>query len=56
MPRIFKPTTNDYKFTFHNFFKPIKSTMTDMPPLQSKCNRPLQMTFEDHLSPGLFSP
>ncbi len=49
MPHVFKPKKNGQEVEFQHFFKPAKGAMIDMPKLESQCNRPLQMTFEDHL-------
>jgi hypothetical protein len=49
MPHTFKPYCKNHEFHFNLFFKPVENTMINMPPLQSQCNRPLQMNFEDHL-------
>jgi hypothetical protein len=49
MPHTLNPYCRKHEFHFHHFFKPAELTMIDMPPLQSRCNRPLQMNFEDHL-------
>ena len=49
MPRTFKPQKNSQVVEFQQFFKPVQEAMIDMPKLESQGNRPLQMTFEDHL-------
>ena len=49
MPQALKPYCRKHEFHFHHFFNPAENTMMDMPPLQSRCNRPLQMSFADHL-------
>jgi len=54
MPYIFDPYSKGHGFKFNEFFKPVENTMTDMRPLQSQCNRPLQMSFEDHLKALVF--
>ena len=49
MPHTFKPHRKSPAVEFQQFFNPIQEAMTDMPALESQGNRPLQMTFEDHL-------
>jgi hypothetical protein len=49
MPHTFRPSKNCQAVEFQQFFKPVHDAMIDMPKLQSQGNRPLQMTFEDHL-------
>jgi len=49
MPHTFRPYKNSQAVEFQQFFKPVQDAMIDMPKLQSQGNRPLQMTFEDHL-------
>ena len=49
MPRTFKPQKSSQAVEFQQFFKPVQEAMIDMPKLESQGNRPLQMTFEDHL-------
>jgi len=49
MPHVFKPKKNGQEVEFQHFFKPAQGAMIDMPKLESQGNRPLQMTFEDHL-------
>ena len=48
MPHSFDPLPESCSPSFDLFFKPAKDAMKGMPPLTSGCNRPLQMTFEDH--------
>lgn len=43
------PHKNSQTFEFQQFFNPVQEAMTNMPKLESQGNRPLQMTFEDHL-------
>jgi hypothetical protein len=54
MPHTFDPYSKGHGVKFNEFFNPVLKTMTDMRPLQSQCNRPLQMTFEDHLKALVF--
>ena len=49
MPRSFKPFQKRYKLEFHSFFRPAIKATSQMPTLDSQGNRPLQMTFEEHL-------
>lgn len=49
MPHAFSPQKNGQTVEFQHFFKPVQSAMINMPKLESQGNRPLQMTFEDHL-------
>ena len=49
MPHTFKPQKRSQAVEFQHFFKPVQDAMIDMPILESQGNRPLQMTFEDHL-------
>lgn len=49
MPQTFKPHQKCQKLKFYDFFNPIAQAMIDMPQLSSRGNRPLQMTFQDHL-------
>ena len=49
MPRSFMPKRKSQVFKFDQFYKPIEAAMLNMSKLESRGNRPLQMTFEDHL-------
>jgi hypothetical protein len=49
MPQKLKPHQQPTKLKFDKFINPIEQAMIDMPQLSSRGNRPLQMTFEDHL-------
>jgi hypothetical protein len=49
MPHTLNPYCKKQDFHFNHFFKPVEPMMMNMSPLQSRCNRPLQMSFEDHL-------
>jgi len=49
MPHTFKPQNSGQAVEFQQLFKPVQGAMGDMPKLESEGNRPLQMTFEDHL-------
>jgi IS4 transposase len=54
MPRTFEPSRKIHEFKFNELFNPVENAMTGMTPLQSKGNRPLQMTFKDHLKALVF--
>lgn len=54
MPHTFEPVSKKYEFKFNHFFNPVENAMIGMTPLQSRCNRPLQMTFKDHLKALIF--
>ena len=49
MPHTFKPFPKRYKLEFHALFRPAIEATSQMPALNSQGNRPLQMTFEEHL-------
>lgn len=49
MPHSINPDTKNINLSFDLFFNPIKQAMQGMPILTSRCSRPLQMSFEDHL-------
>ena len=49
MPHTLNPYCKKHEFHFNHFFEPAENTMIDMASLHSRCNRPLQMNFEDHL-------
>lgn len=49
MPLTFDPRKNNGPIQYLRFFKPMFGTFHDMPPLEPKGNRPLQMSFEEHL-------
>jgi hypothetical protein len=49
MPRTFDPFQNRNTLEFNSFIQPIIETMSQIPPLNSQGNRPLQMGFEEHL-------
>jgi len=54
MPQTVKPQKSGQSVELQQLFKPIKGAMIDMPKLESKGNRPLQMSFEDHLKALIF--
>lgn len=54
MPHHFDPFQNRKKLEFYSFFQPAMDAMSFMPELQSKGNRPLQMSLEDHLKALVF--
>lgn len=51
MPRTFDPwkRTGNNGLSFRKLYKPIRDVMPTMAPLASRGNRPLQMSFEEHL-------
>jgi len=49
MPHALRPFQKRYKLEFHSLFRPAIEAMSQMPALNSQGNRPLQMTFEEHL-------
>ncbi len=49
MPRTFDPFQKLNALEFFSFFQPATEATSRMPALDSKGNRPLQMTFEEHL-------
>ena len=49
MPRTFNPWQRPSSISYYEFWKPALMAMKDMPELQSKGNRKLKMTFEEHL-------
>jgi len=49
MPRTFDPFQKPNGLEFYSFFQPATEATLRMPALDSKGNRPLQMTFEEHL-------
>jgi len=57
MPRTFDPISKhakNYALSFDRLYNPIRDAMTTMPPLESRGNRPLQMSFEEHLKALIF--
>ena len=54
MPRTFNPQANKKLPSFQQLFEPTKQAMIDMPILESRGNRQLQMTFEDQLKALVF--
>jgi len=54
MPHTFDPFKKRNKLEFHSFFKPVVEAMPQMPALNARGNRPLQMSFEEHLRALVF--
>ena len=54
MPRTFNTWERPSSVSFYEFLQPVLDVMKDMPELQSKGNRPLKMSFEDHLRVLIF--
>jgi hypothetical protein len=50
MPRNLSPKKNYFVPSFNQVAKPLTYILPDVPPLHSRGNRPLQMTFEDQLN------
>lgn len=51
MPYTWKPERQKRKpETYLKMMLPVNNTITDLTPLTSRCNRPLQMTFEDQIN------
>lgn len=49
MPRTLQPWDKHCSVSFSDFLKPALNTMNAMPELKSRGNRPLKMSFEEHL-------
>ena len=49
MPHTFDPFKKRNKLEFYSFFQPVIEAMSQMPSLNARGNRPLQMSFEEHL-------
>ena len=54
MPRTFYPRRKGYTLSFNTLYKPVRNTMTTMTPLESRGDRPLQMSFDEHLRALVF--
>ena len=54
MPRTFYPRRKVYAPSFNTLYKPVRNTMTTMTPLESRGDRPLQMSFDEHLRALVF--
>jgi len=54
MPRTFYPRRKNYAPSFNSLYKPARDAMTIMTPLESRGNRPLQMSFDEHLRALVF--
>jgi len=54
MPHSLDPFRKKHALSFEQLFKPGKDAMIGMSPLESQCNRPLKMSFEDHLRALVF--
>lgn len=51
MPYAWMPETPQNKInTYLKLMRPVNDTLSDLTPLTSGCNRPLQMTFEDQIN------
>ena len=54
MPRTFNPWERPSSLSFFQFLQPALDAMNDMPELQSRGNRKLKMSFEEHLRALVF--
>ncbi len=54
MPHTFDPFQKRNKLEFYSFFQPAVEAMSQMPALNARGNRPLQMSFEEHLRALVF--
>ncbi len=54
MPHAFDPFHKQATLEFFSLFKPAVEAMSHMPELNSQGNRPLQMSFEEHLRALVF--
>ncbi len=54
MPHTFDPFQKQNKLEFFSLFQPAVEAMSNMPVLESRGNRPLQMSFEEHLRALVF--
>jgi len=54
MPYTFDPLSKNYAPSFDKLYKPARDAMTAMTPLQSRGNRPLHMSFDEHLRSLVF--
>ena len=55
MPRSFKPYQKKYSSPlFYKLYQPVAKVLPEIPALESRGDRPLQMTFEDQLKALIF--
>lgn len=54
MPRTLHPSKRPSSISFSDFLNPALNAMNAMPELQSRGNRPLKMSFQDHLRALVF--
>ena len=54
MPHTFDPFKKRSKLEFNSFYQPVIEAMSQMPALNARGNRPLQMSFEEHLRALVF--
>ncbi len=54
MPHTFDPCQKQNKLSFSSLFEPATKAMDKVPQLKSRGNRPLQMSFEEHLRALVF--
>jgi len=49
MPHTLEPGRKECELKFDQLYQPVQDAVIGMTPLESRCRRPLQMTFEEHL-------
>jgi hypothetical protein len=54
MPRTFYPLRRNYAPSFDGLYEPVRKAMITMTLLESRGNRPLQMSFDEHLRALVF--
>ena len=54
MPYTLKPGRKKRASSFKNLYAPVSKTFVEIPQLEARGNRPLQMEFEDHLKALIF--
>lgn len=54
MPHTLDPFDKNHAISFNQLLRPVTDAMVGMRPLESGCNRPLKMSFEEHLRALVF--
>jgi hypothetical protein len=54
MPHTLDPFDKNHAISFNQLLRPVTDAMVGMTPLESGCNRPLKMSFEEHLRALVF--
>jgi hypothetical protein len=54
MPHTLNPFDKNHAISFNQLLRPVTDAMVGMTPLESGCNRPLKMSFEEHLRALVF--